>query len=59
MSDCTHNCSTCGGGCHFELEDGQKPRDVLNEIKEFVKSSEGAGMSEFFENLAKEMEAAM
>ncbi|HIV16728.1 MAG TPA: hypothetical protein IAB17_01915 [Candidatus Alectryocaccobium stercorigallinarum] len=56
MSECTHDCSTCGGGCHFEVEEGQKPRDILNELREFVIASESEEMSGFFENLAGDLE---
>ena len=40
MSDCTHDCNTCGGGCHFELPEGEKQRDVLEELKGFMKECE-------------------
>ena len=57
MSDCTHDCSTCGGGCSFELVEGQKPRDILNELKEFVTKSEtDEEMIKFFGNLADDLE---
>ena len=57
MSDCTHDCSTCGGGCSFELEEGQKPRDILNELKEFVTKSEtDEEVIGFLGNLADELE---
>ena len=56
MSECTHDCGSCGGGCHFEVEEGQKPRDILNELREFVIESESEEMSGFFGSLADELE---
>ncbi len=54
MSECTHNCHTCSSGCG--TVDGQKPRDVLNELREFVEKSEAKEMVEMFERIAADME---
>lgn len=59
MSDCTHDCNSCGGGCHFELEEGQKPRDMLKELKEFAEKCDTKEMSDLFDDLAKELDAEM
>lgn len=58
MSECTHDCNTCGGGCHFETVDGQKPRDILEELKGFMKDCENDdNLMKSFEKMAEEMEA--
>ena len=55
MSDCTHNCGSCAGGCG-SAQNGEKPRDFLNDIKKFVKESETDEISDFFYKVGKEME---
>ncbi|MCI5569630.1 MAG: hypothetical protein ACOYBH_05260 [Candidatus Alectryocaccobium sp.] len=59
MSECTHDCNTCGGGCHGETPDGQKPRDVLKELKNFAYECESDEMVDMFSNIAKDFEDAV
>ncbi len=54
MSDCTHDCHTCSSGC--DMAGGQKPRDILNELKEFVKKSESKEMVDMFDSIAADMD---
>ncbi len=56
MSECTHNCNTCAEGCHTELPDGQKPRDVLKELKKFVNECDAPDIEAMFANIADEIE---
>ena len=55
MSDCTHNCGSCAGGCDSG-QNASKPRDFLNDIKKFVKEAETKEISDFFEKVGQEME---
>lgn len=61
MSECTHNCSSCSGeacqgGCHIELPEGEKPRDILKELKQFYDECEGEEVLEMFSKMMEEME---
>lgn len=62
MSDCTHDCNTCGGdacGCHMETTDGQKPRDVLVELKKFMAECEDEEIDNMLARMAAELDKEM
>ncbi len=51
MSECTHNCSTCGSSC-----DQQPPKkDFFTAVEDFVKETEKEEIQDMFAKIADEI----
>ena len=56
MSDCTHDCHSCGGGCEFEVSEGGKKKDVLEELKKFVRECDNDEADAMFKKMAADLD---